>query len=250
MLTAGESVLAGQGAVVTGAACGIGRAISAALACAGARVLAADIDQDRLAATAEELGVPWAPVDVRDKGSVAELRDHARSQLGAVDVLVCNAGVASSHSILSLDVAEWERIFSVNVRGVFLCAQAFGADMAERGAGCIVNMSSVSGRQGDAMLAHYSASKFAVIGFTQAMARELGPHGVRANALCPGTVDTEMGRRLADEWGMTLAELAERDQIIKRPVTPEEVGSAVVFLAAMPIITGQALNVDGGLVLS
>jgi meso-butanediol dehydrogenase/(S,S)-butanediol dehydrogenase/diacetyl reductase len=250
MFTAGESVLAGQGAVVTGAACGIGRAITSALAAAGARVLAADIAQDRLAATAEELGVNCAPVDVTSKDSVAQLRDQARSQLGAVDILVCNAGVASSHSVLSLDVAEWDRTFAVNARGVFLCAQAFGRDMAERGVGCIVNMSSVSGRQGDATLAHYSASKFAVIGFTQALARELGPHGVRANALCPGTVDTEMGRKLADEWGMTLAELAERDQIIKRPVTAEEIGSAVVFLAAMPIITGQALNVDGGLVLS
>ena len=122
--------------------------------------------------------------------------------------------------------------------------------MAERGAGCIVNMSSVSGREGDATLAHYSASKFAVIGFTQALARELGPQGVRANALCPGTVDTEMGRRLADEWGMSLAELAERDQIIKRTVRAEEVAAAVLFLATMPIVTGQALNIDGGLVLS
>jgi meso-butanediol dehydrogenase/(S,S)-butanediol dehydrogenase/diacetyl reductase len=250
MYTGGQSLLAGQSAVVTGAACGIGRAITAALAAAGARVLAADIVQDRLAATAADLDVAWAQVDVRSKDSVANLREQARSQLGAVDILVCNAGVASSHSVLSLDVSEWDRIFAVNARGVFLCAQAFGQDMAERGAGCIVNMSSVSGRQGDAMLAHYSASKFAVIGFTQALARELGPHGVRANALCPGTVDTEMGRRLAEEWSMTLSDLAERDQIIKRPVQAEEIGAAVVFLAAMPIITGQALNIDGGLVLS
>lgn len=250
MVTANDSLLAGQGAVVTGAACGIGRAITAALSAAGARVLAADIDEERLAATATELGVDSAPVDVRSQDSVAGLRDRARSQLGAVTILVCNAGVASSHPVLSLDVAEWDRTFAVNTRGVFLCAQAFGQDMVEQGAGCIVNMSSVSGRQGDATLAHYSASKFAVIGFTQALARELGPYGVRANALCPGTVDTEMGRKLADEWGMTLAELADRDQIIKRPVTAEEVASAVVFLASMPIITGQALNVDGGLVLS
>jgi meso-butanediol dehydrogenase / (S,S)-butanediol dehydrogenase / diacetyl reductase len=250
MYSGDGSLLAGQAAVVTGAAGGIGRAITAALAAAGARVLAADIARERLAATAEQLDVNWAAVDVTSKDSVANLREQARSQLGAVDILVSNAGVARSHSVLSLDVAEWDRTFAVNTRGVFLCAQAFGADMAERGAGCIVNMSSVSGRQGDATLAHYSASKFAVIGFTQALARELGPYGVRANALCPGTVDTEMGCKLAEEWGMTLFELAERDQIIKRPVTADEVGSAVVFLAAMPIITGQALNVDGGLVLS
>lgn len=250
MDTADQSLLAGQGAVVTGAACGIGRAIAAALAAAGVRVLAADIAEDRLAATAAELDVSWAPVDVTSQDSVVSLRDQARSQLGAVDILVCNAGVASSHPVLSLEVSEWDRTFAVNARGVFLCAQAFGRDMAERGSGCIVNMSSVSGRQGDATLAHYSASKFAVIGLTQALARELGPYGVRANALCPGTVDTDMGRKLAEDWGVSLSELAERDQIIKRPVQPEEIGAAVVFLASMPIITGQALNVDGGLVLS
>ena len=243
-------ILAGQNAVVTGAASGIGRAIAAELKAAGARVLAADVAEERSEATAAELGIHSARVDVTSADSVSRLRDQARTRLGGVDILVCNAGVARSHSVLSLTLAEWDRTFAVNSRGVFLCAQTFGRDMAERGAGCIVNIASVSGRQGDAMLAHYSASKFAVIGFTQALARELGPYGVRANALCPGAVDTEMGRELAKDWGMTIAELAERDQIVKRPVLPEEVAAAVVFFAAMPVITGQALNVDGGLVLS
>lgn len=242
--------LAGQNAVVTGAATGIGRAVAAALAKAGARVLAADIDRDRLASAAQQMGVSWAVADVASPESVNRLYAHAEEKLGAIDILVCSAGVASVSPVLSLEVDEWDRIFAVNARGVFLCAKAFGRGMAERRGGCIINISSVSGRQGDATLAHYSASKFAVIGFTQALARELGDYSVRANAVCPGTVDTEMGRKLAADWGMTLSEIAERDQIIKRPIRAGEVADAVVFLAAHPAITGQAFNVDGGLVLS
>lgn len=250
MATVNGQSLAGKTAVVTGAGAGIGRGITAALASAGATVLAADIDPGEAQATARSFGGGWAQVDVADPDSVTRFCDTALEQLGTVDVLVCNAGVASTSPILSLDVKEWDRILSVNARGVFLCARAFGQVMVDRGTGCIVNISSVAGRQGDATLAHYSASKFAVLGFTQALAREFGPYGVRANTVCPGTVDTRMGHMLAKDWGMTLAEIAERDQIIKRPVLPEEVGHAVVFFAANPIITGQALNVDGGLVLS
>lgn len=247
--TAGRP-LVGQTAVVTGAAAGIGAAIAARLAAAGARVLAADIDEQRLAASAAGIGADWAAVDVRSRESVLGLARAAADRLGAVDILVCNAGVCESAPLLDLTQAEWDRTLEINVRGMFFCAQAFAAAMVERGSGCLITISSVSGRQGDPTLAHYCASKFAVIGFTQSFAREFGPRGIRANAICPGTVDTEMGRRLAGEWGMTLAELAERDQVIKRPVRPEEIGDAAVFLAASQIITGQALNVDGGLVFS
>jgi meso-butanediol dehydrogenase/(S,S)-butanediol dehydrogenase/diacetyl reductase len=246
----GRGSLQGQTAVVTGAASGIGRGIVGQLLRAGARVVAADIDEERLVKTAEALGALRAHVDVSDRDSVFHMRDEAVRQLGAVDILVCNAGVCRSSPLLDLTQEEWDRTFAVNIRGVFFCVQAFGELMVERRRGCVVTIASVSGRQGDPTLSHYSATKFAVIGFTQAVARELGPYGVRANALCPGTVDTEMGRALASQWGMTISELAERDQIVKRPVTPEEVGAAVVFLAGMPIITGQALNIDGGLVFS
>jgi len=242
--------LAGQAVVVTGAAAGIGRAIAARMVQAGARVLAADIDRDRLAGTAAEIGAEWAMVDVRSQDSVLGLERAAAESLGRVDILVCNAGVCASVPLLELTEAEWDRTLQVNIRGMFFCAQAFAARMVERRSGCLITISSVSGRQGDPTLAHYSASKFAVIGFTQSFAREFGPHGIRANAICPGTVDTEMGRRLAEQWGMTIAELAERDQVIKRPVRPEEIGDAAVFLATSRIITGQALNVDGGLVFS
>lgn len=242
--------LAGQGAVVTGGATGIGRGIAVRLVQAGARVVIADIDVTRLEETAGEIGAQWAKIDVRSRDSVLDMRHSALATLGSVDILVNNAGVCTSAPLLELTEAEWDRTLGVNLRGTFLCAQAFAAHMVERGSGCLVNISSVSGREGDPTLAHYSASKFGVIGFTQAFAKEFGPHGIRANAICPGTVDTEMGRRLAQEWGMTLEALAERDQVIKRPIQPKEIGDVAVFLASSPIITGQALNVDGGLVFS
>ncbi len=242
--------LAGQGAVVTGGATGIGRGIAVRLVQAGARVVIADIDVTRLEETAGEIGAQWAKIDVRSRDSVLDMRHSALATLGSVDILVNSAGVCTSAPLLELTEAEWDRTLGVNLRGTFLCAQAFAAHMVERGSGCLVNISSVSGREGDPTLAHYSASKFGVIGFTQAFAKEFGPHGIRANAICPGTVDTEMGRRLAQEWGMTLEDLAERDQVIKRPIQPKEIGDVAVFLASSPIITGQALNVDGGLVFS
>jgi meso-butanediol dehydrogenase / (S,S)-butanediol dehydrogenase / diacetyl reductase len=246
----GSGPLDGQAAVVTGAATGIGRAIAARLVQAGARVLAADVDQQRLAGAAAEIGADWAVADVRSRESVLELERAAARKLGHVDILVCNAGVCTSAPLLELTQAEWDRTLEINIRGMFFCAQAFAVQMVEHRSGCLITISSVSGRQGDPTLGHYCASKFAVIGFTQSFAREFGPHGIRANAICPGTVDTEMGRRLAQEWGMTISELAERDQVIKRPVQPEEIGDAAVFLATSQIITGQALNVDGGLVFS
>lgn len=242
--------LAGQAALVTGAAAGIGRGIAARLVRAGARVLAADIDAQRVAETAAEIGAQWAAVDVRSRDSVFDLARAASDALGHVDILVCNAGVCTSAGLLTLTEAEWDRTLEINVRGMLFCAQAFTPQMVERGSGCLITISSVSGREGDPTLAHYSASKFAVLGFTQSFAKEFGPRGIRANAICPGTVDTKMGRQLAREWGMSISDLAERDQIIKRPVEPEEIGDVAVFLATSRIITGQAINVDGGLVFS
>ena len=246
----GARPLEGQAAVVTGGATGIGRGIAQRMVEAGARVLIADNDEGRAEQTAADLEADWAVVDVRSRASVLELERASVRLLGGVDILVCNAGVCVSTPFLDLTEQEWDRTFEINIRGIFFCAQAFTGQMVERGSGCLITMSSVSGREGDPTLAHYSASKFAVIGFTQSYAKEFGKHGIRANAICPGSVDTEMGRRLAEEWGMSIAELAARDQVIKRPVQPEEVGDVAVFLATSQIITGQALNVDGGLVFS
>ena len=119
--------------------------------------------------------------------------------------------------------------------------------MLARQHGVVVNIASVAGKLGDPSLAHYTASKFGVVGLTQSLAREWGPDGVHVNAVCPGTVATTMLAELADGWGTTIQAMAE-DQVLKHPQDAREIGAAVVFLASMPSITGQAINVDGGTV--
>jgi meso-butanediol dehydrogenase/(S,S)-butanediol dehydrogenase/diacetyl reductase len=239
-------------AVVTGGARGIGRAVAEAVVAAGGRVAVADVDAGAAARTAGELGAAAAGfgADVADVDSVRELRRAVRERLGPVHLLVNNAGVISVAPVLELDPAEWDRVMAVNARGTFLCSQAFGADMAAAGEGAIVNVASIAGRRGDPTLAHYSASKFAVVGFTQALAQELAGRGVTVNAVCPGTVPTEMMRELARRWDDSVEGVAARSQALPRPQEPAEVAAAVLFLASMPSITGQALNVDGGSVLS
>jgi meso-butanediol dehydrogenase/(S,S)-butanediol dehydrogenase/diacetyl reductase len=122
--------------------------------------------------------------------------------------------------------------------------------MVDRGSGAIVNLASIAGKRGDPTLAHYSASKFAVVGFTQALAQELAEAGVTVNAVCPGTVPTPMTTELAGHWGESVEAMAKRFQATPRPQEPRDIADAVVFLASMPSITGQALNVDGGAVFS
>jgi meso-butanediol dehydrogenase/(S,S)-butanediol dehydrogenase/diacetyl reductase len=226
--------------------------ISTALAGAGARVLMADVDGDAARAAAERLGddALAAEVNVADEASVLHLTETAAELIGQVDVLVNCAGVLSVAPVLDLEWAEWNRVMSINAGGTFLCSKMFAAQMVKRGGGAIVNIASIAGKRGDPTLAHYSASKFAVVGFTQSLAQELAPHGVTVNAVCPGTVPTAMTAELAERWGESVDAMAARFQASSRPQDPAEIGAAVVFLACMPSITGQALNVDGGSVFS
>ena len=236
--------------MVTGAARGIGRAIAQQVARAGARVALADLDAEAAHHAATKLGAGHAGlgVDVADPASVERLREAATALLGRVDLLVNNAGVLSVAPVVELAWEEWNRVMTINAGGTFLCSRAFAPAMVRGRRGAIVNVASIAGKRADPMLAHYSASKFAVIGFTQALAQELAADGVTVNAVCPGTVETSMMRDLADRWGQSVAEVAERFQAQPRPQAPEEIGDAVVFLACMPSITGQAVNVDGGTV--
>jgi meso-butanediol dehydrogenase/(S,S)-butanediol dehydrogenase/diacetyl reductase len=209
-------------------------------------VLIADVDGVAAATTASELGALHADVDVTNLESVAALADRAISDLTRVDILVNAAGILTVSTALEMAVEDWDRVMAVNARGTFLCCQAFGRHMVKAGGGCIVNMASIAGKKGDPSLSHYSASKFAVIGFTQSLAAELAEFNVRVNSVCPGAVDTPMMRDLAKAWGSTVELVASRYQLIKRPQEPREIGHAVVFLATAPSITGQAINVDGG----
>jgi meso-butanediol dehydrogenase/(S,S)-butanediol dehydrogenase/diacetyl reductase len=244
--------LQGKTALVTGAGRGIGRGVAQEVAAAGAFVIAADLDGDAATATAAELDLPAEALrlDVASPESVTTAFERLASLRRPVDLLVNVAGILSVSPVASLPVEDWDRIMDVNARGVFLVCRAALPEMIERRSGTIVNISSVSGKSGEPTLAHYSASKFAVIGFTQSLAKEVAEFGIRVNAICPGVVETQMINDVAAAWGQSPEHIAANLQLIKRPQQAREIGAAVVFLALMPSITGQALNVDGGTVFN
>ena len=253
-----ELPLTGRKALVTGAGTGIGRAIARALARDGAAVAVSDLDAAAAAAVADEIGLPACgmALDVTDARMTEAVVDEAAQRLGGLDILCANAGISSMHLVADLDEAEWDRNMAVNAKGVFLSDRAVVRRWLAAGTrGVIVNTASMAGKIGAPWLAHYSASKFAVVGFTQALAREVAPHGIRVNCVCPGFVRTTMQARELD-WeaslrGMTV-EAVRADYIAQTPLgrleEPEDVADVVAFLAsdAARFITGEAVNVTGG----
>lgn len=249
-----ELSLSGKSVLVTGAARGLGAAIAEAAVAHDARVVVvADILTDELESTAERLGPSARAVrlDVADPGSWGGLLPVLRALGGRPDVLVNNAGIVTTASIADLDPADFERTLAVNVGGTLSGMQAFlrlHHEMASPRAGSIVNVSSVRGIIGAGGAAAYSASKFAVRGLTKSAAIELGPLGIRVNAVCPGPVVTDMsvGNPLfaAMDWDRYAASLPLGT--LGRPV---DVGEAVAWLGsdASAFVTGIDLPVDGGL---
>jgi len=250
--------LAGKRGLVTGAGAGIGRAIAMALARHGARVAVADINPEMAAAVAREIGSSAisVPIDVRSRSSVDVAFATVVETLGGCDIVVANAGVSSMNRAVDLTDQEWDHNFDVNARGVFLTNQIAARHFLAQGTrGVIVNTASLAAKVGAPLLAHYSASKFAVLGWTQALARELAPHGIRVNAVCPGFVKTSMQSREV-LWEAELRGLAPEavlaDYIAHTPLgrleEPEDVADVVVFLCsdAARFMTGQGVNVTGG----
>jgi len=250
--------LAGRRALVTGAGTGIGRAIAFGLAEAGVTVARTDLDDKAAAGVAAELGTDaksWS-LDVTDAAATARVIDAVVAACGGLDIVCANAGVSTMNRVVDLTEAEWDHNMAINAKGVFLTDQAAVRHFIESGTkGVIVNTASLAGKIGAPLLAHYSASKFAVVGFTQALAREVAEHGIRVNCVCPGFVRTSMQEREvrweAELRGMT--EAAVREEYVD--LTPlgrleeaEDVAAAVVFLASdtARFITGEALNVTGG----
>jgi meso-butanediol dehydrogenase / (S,S)-butanediol dehydrogenase / diacetyl reductase len=255
------SDLKGKRAFVTGGGAGIGRAIASALAAHGVTVAIADLDAERAAKSATEIGggAMGLGVDVRDRASVESAFAGALAKLGGCDIVCANAGVSTMAHAVDLTDEEWNFNFDVNVRGVFLTNQIAARHFLRAKRGVIVNTASLAGKVGAPLLAHYSASKFAVIGWTQALARELAPAGIRVNAVCPGFVRTSMQEREvgweASLRGMTPAEVIEdyvRQTPLGRLETPEDVAGLVCFLAsdAARFMTGQAINVTGGVYMT
>ena len=249
--------LQGRLAFVTGAAAGIGRAIAAALVRQGVRVAIGDINLAAAQETAAALGAGTLAieVDVRKRASVEAAFAQVLKGLGDCDLLVANAGVSTMRAALELTDEEWDFNFDVNTRGVFLTNQIAARHFVAQGKGCIVNTASLAAKVGAPLLAHYSASKFAVLGWTQALARELAAKGIRVNAVCPGFVATSMQSREV-EWEASLRGVTPQrvidDYIAQTPLgrleVPEDVADVVVFLASEQarFMTGQGVNVTGG----
>jgi len=240
-------------AVVTGAGSGIGRAIATELAGRGFSVVATDVDTDAARETAAAFGGSALRLDVTDAASVAEVA----ASIGDIDVWVSNAGISKMQPFVDVSPADLHRTLAVNLEGVFLCGQAAARVMIDREIrGVIVNVASMAGKQGRVpYLADYVASKFGVVGLTQAMAFELAPHGIRVNSVCPGYVATPMqDRELGWEAGLRgvspddVQQLWIDDTPLGRLETPQDVARAVAFLAGPDagFITGEALAVNGG----
>ncbi len=192
------SEFAGKSVVVTGGATGIGAAITRAFHRQGALVTVLDLNDIAAAALTGELGGGAASgrVDVRQRASVEEAMAKVISHRGGIDILCANAGVSTMQRSVDLTDAEWDFNMDVNAKGIFLCNQIVARHfLATDRKGVIVNTASLAGKVGAPLLAHYSASKFAVLGWTQAFARELAPKGIRINAVCPGFVRTGMQER-------------------------------------------------------
>jgi len=248
-------------AIVTGAGSGIGRASAIALAEVGFAVALLDNRIDALDETGRLLGDKphlCTAVDVSHRDEVdAAVAETARS-MGRLDVAVSAAGITQIAPFLDLTEEDWDRIVDVNLKGTFHLGQAAARIMVRAGAGSIVNVASTAGKVGRPLSAHYSASKFGVVGLTQSMAAALAPEGVRVNAVCPGIIDTpmwkgidaELSRRSGRQPGQAM-----RDQVADVPMgragSAEEVADLVVFLAGerARYITGQAINISGGLVM-
>lgn len=250
--------LAGKRAIVTGGATGIGFAIAQLFHGAGMRVAIADLNEAGAVTAAKQLGEQHIgiAIDVRDRRSVTAAFDKVAESFGGYDILAANAGVSSMKLVVDLDDADWDFNFDVNAKGIFLTNQAAVRHfLANKRKGVIVNTASLAGKWGAPWLAHYSASKFAVVGFTQALAREMAEHGIRVNCVCPGFVKTGMQSREV-EWEGTIRNMTPeaviQDYINQTPLgrleEPEDVAKTVLFLASdlAGFVTGEALNVTGG----
>jgi meso-butanediol dehydrogenase / (S,S)-butanediol dehydrogenase / diacetyl reductase len=251
-------------AVVTGAGRGIGRAIALRLARDGHAVAVNDVDKTTAeAVTAEIEGAGGravaVPCDVTDRDAVFAMVEQAAAELGSVDVMVANAGIAQVKTLLELTPADLQRMFEVNVFGVVYCIQAAAEAMIRQGTGGkIISAASIAGHSGFDRLGHYSATKFGVRALTQAAAKELAQHKITVNAYCPGIVDTDMWVLIDEKLGNYLG--LEKGQAMKqysqlitlgRVQTPDDVAGLVSYLAGpdSDYMTGQAVVIDGGIVM-
>lgn len=230
-------------ALVTGSSRGIGAATARALAGSGWRVTINYIQsREKAEALAAELGTEAVRADVSDSAQVQAMFDAA----GPFDLLVCNAGIAWSGLLTDMTYSEWRRIVDVNLGGVFNCCRAAIPHMVHEKRGCILCMSSILGVYGGSCETAYSATKGGIIAFVKGLAKELGPSGIRVNAVAPGVILTDMVAHVDP----AVLEALREETPLERNGRPEDVAKAMVYLAGAEFITGQILPVNGGFVIT
>lgn len=225
--------------VITGGSRGIGAAAVAEFAKRGDRVFFLyEKEHEAACAVAESTGATAICADVSDGKAVRA----AFEQIGPVDVLVCNAGICHYGLMSSMEEAQWDRIFDVNVKGIYHCVNAAMSGFLAKQSGCIITVSSMWGEVGSSCEAAYSATKGAILALTKALAKELGPSGIRVNAVSPGVILTDMCAGVDPQ----VLEALRQETPVGRNGLPEDVAKAMVFLSEADFITGQVLPVNGG----
>jgi len=235
-------------AIITGAAKGIGFATAQRFAQEGAKVVITDINQDAVkSAAAETPHAEGYAMNVTDRASIQSVVDQVIQKYGRIDILINNAGITQDARLIKMTEAQFDTVIDVNLKGVFNCTQLIVPHMLEAGSGAVVNASSVVGLYGNFGQTNYSATKFGVIGFTKTWARELGPKGIRVNAVCPGFIATEMVKAMPEN----ILQDIERRSWLGRLGTPAEMANVYLFLASdeSSYVNGVALEASGGISL-
>ena len=241
----------GKVAIVTGAGRGMGRAVAMRLAAGGATIAVNDLRTDDAQRVADELNATGTEAlavagDVTDSGDVRRMVSQTTDALGAVHILINNAGVLRPTAVIDIEEAEWDYVVGVNLKGTYLCSRAVLPAMRSQGWGRIVNFSSTAGKNVSTVGgAHYTAAKAGILGFTRHLAKEEAGYGITVNSVCPGLIDTEMIR---DTISDDRADAYAASFPIQRLGQPEEVAELVAFLASdrASYITGASLDINGG----
>lgn len=245
-----------RNALVTGGASGIGRAISLRLARDGANVVIFDLDRTGAEAVAEEMRtlgrkVVVDQVDVANRGQVEAAVQQVRRELGPIHILVNDAGIGEFVPLAQMSEAQWDRMIAIHLKGTFNCTKAVIQDMVDAKWGRIVNISSVAGLGGGAGLVHYSAAKAGIIGFTKALAQEVGPMGITVNAIAPGLIDTPILRKsdLPEEQVRQFIETIVGRTPVRRVGIPDDIAAACAYLVSEEagFFTGQVISPNGGI---